>query len=87
MKKYHTQRENLKTFFFLKFEGKVCLTSDIWPSLTHTGFLCITAHYIDSEWKLNKIIISFKTISFCDAPKPGGPLTTRQPVEILMNVG
>ena len=26
-------------------------------------FLCITAHYIDSEWKLNKIIISFKTIN------------------------
>ena len=23
----------------------------------------------------------------CDAPKPGGPLTTRQPVETLVNVG
>ena len=62
MKRYHTQRENFKTFFF-KFEGKICLTSDIWISLTHTGFLCITAHYIDSECKLNKRIILFKTIS------------------------
>ena len=61
MKRYHTQRENLKTFFL--FEGKVCLTYDIWTSLTHTGFLCITTHYIDSEWKLNKRIISFKTTS------------------------
>ena len=48
MKRYHTQKENLKTFF-LKFEGKVCFTFDILTSLTHTSFLCITAHYIDIE--------------------------------------
>ena len=29
----------------------------------HRGFLCITVHYIDSEWMLNKRIISFKTIN------------------------
>ena len=29
----------------------------------HKGFLCITTHYIDSEWMLNKRIISFKTIN------------------------
>ena len=25
--------------------------------------------------------------NYCDAPKPGGPLTSRQPAETLMNVG
>ena len=29
----------------------------------HRSFLCITAHYIDSEWMLNKRIILFKTIN------------------------
>ena len=51
MKKNYTQKEILK-FFFANFEGNICLTSNIWTSLTHTGFLCITAHYIDNEWKL-----------------------------------
>ena len=57
MKKFYTQKEIFK-FFFANFEGNICLTSDIWTSLTHTGFLYITAHYIDNEWKLNKRIIS-----------------------------
>ena len=29
----------------------------------HRGFLCITVHYIDSKWILNKRIILFKTIN------------------------
>ena len=29
----------------------------------HRGFLCIIAHYIDSEWMLNKRIILFKIIN------------------------
>ena len=56
-------KKKLNFFFFANFEGNICLTSDIWTSLTHTGFLCITAHYIDNEWKLNKRIISFKLIN------------------------
>ena len=48
MKKFQTERENLKKYF-TNFEGKICLTSDIWTSLMHKGFLCITAHYINSE--------------------------------------
>ena len=40
IKNFETQKENLK-FFFANFEGRICLTSDIWTSLTHCGFLCI----------------------------------------------
>ena len=48
MKKFQTKRENFKKYF-ANFEGKFCLTYDILTSLMHRDFLCITAHYIDSE--------------------------------------
>ena len=62
MKKFKKETKNFK-FFFANFEGKICLTYDIWISLMHRGFLCITAYYIDSECIRNKRIISFKTIN------------------------
>ena len=82
MKKFQTERENLKQYF-AKFEGKICLTSDIWISLMHKGFLCINAHYIDSEWMLNKRIISFKTIN---TPHNGKNIATLINDEII-NLG
>ena len=44
--------------------GKVCLTSDNWRS-EHTldEFIYITAHWIDVNWKLQKIIIWFKDLT------------------------
>ena len=46
----------------------------------YRGFLCITVHYIDSEWILNKIIISFKTIN---TPHNGKNITTLINDEII----
>ena len=79
MKKFQTERENLKQYF-ANFEGKICLTSDIWTFLMHRGFLCITAHYIDSEWMLNKKIIAFKTIN---TPHNGTNISTLINDEII----
>ena len=79
MKKFQTERENFKKYF-ANFEGKICLTYDIWTSLMHIDFLCITAHYIDSEYMLNKRIISFKTIN---TPHSGKNITTLINYEII----
>ena len=46
----------------------------------HRGFLYITAHYIDSEWMLNKRIISFKTIN---TPHSGRNIATLINDEII----
>ena len=37
MKKFQIERENLKKYF-ANFEGKNCLTYDIWTSLMHRDF-------------------------------------------------
>ncbi|CAN0916265.1 Zinc finger BED domain-containing protein DAYSLEEPER [Linum grandiflorum] len=37
-----------------KIPGRICLTSDMWTSLTTRSFLCLTAHYIDENvWKIH----------------------------------
>ncbi|XP_077228634.1 zinc finger BED domain-containing protein RICESLEEPER 2-like [Tasmannia lanceolata] len=48
-----------------KSDQRVCLTTDMWTSIQNLGYMCITIHYIDTEWKLHKRIISF-----CSVPSP-----------------
>ena len=79
MKKFQTEGENFKKYF-VNFEEKFYLTSDIWNPLMHRNFLCITAHYINSEWMLNKRIISFKIIN---TPHSGKNITTLINDEII----
>ncbi|KAL1179479.1 hypothetical protein V6Z11_A03G162800 [Gossypium hirsutum] len=43
--------------------SRVYLTTDTWTSLQRVNYLCITAHFIDNDWKLNKKILNFCPIS------------------------
>jgi hypothetical protein len=38
---------------------RVSLTADMWTSVQRLGYLCVTCHYIDNNWKLQKRIIRF----------------------------
>ena len=62
MKKFQTERENFKKYF-ANFEGKICLTSDIWTSLMHRGFFCETQEN-SNFLKNGKIVISVKIRNF-----------------------
>ena len=42
---------------------RLCLTTDTWTSIQRINYMCITAHFIDREWKLNKKIISFVSVT------------------------
>ena len=45
---------------FAKLHCKNSLTTDKWIASTQNkSYLCITAHFVDNEWKLQKRIISF----------------------------
>ncbi|KAH7658200.1 Tam3-transposase (Ac family) protein [Dioscorea alata] len=57
MKLYEHEREKLiKT---LKHVDRISLTSDTWTSNQTIGYMCLTIHFIDANWKLQKRIISF----------------------------
>ncbi|XP_022989180.1 zinc finger BED domain-containing protein RICESLEEPER 1-like isoform X1 [Cucurbita maxima] len=44
-----------------KLPGKVSLSADMWTASDHqeSAYLCLTAHYIDESWQLNKKVLNF----------------------------
>ncbi|KAM6564201.1 hypothetical protein CsatB_030096 [Cannabis sativa] len=42
---------------------RVSLTTDTWTSIQNINYMCLTAHWIDSDWKLQKRIINFCQIT------------------------
>ncbi|XP_019196619.1 PREDICTED: zinc finger BED domain-containing protein RICESLEEPER 3-like [Ipomoea nil] len=58
---FSDERVNLKKFFKTSSQ-RVSITTDTWTSVQRINYMCITAHFIDSEWKLQKKIISFVPI-------------------------
>ncbi|OAY54993.2 hypothetical protein MANES_03G079516v8 [Manihot esculenta] len=50
---------------FLKDTDKVSVTIDLWKSGQHISYMVVTAHFVDSEWKLQK-----RTLNFYDVPPP-----------------
>ncbi|TVU23008.1 hypothetical protein EJB05_32734 [Eragrostis curvula] len=44
---------------FKDINSKVSLTADMWTSNQTLGYLCVTCHHINSEWKIRKYIIKF----------------------------
>ncbi|GJR72973.1 zinc finger BED domain-containing protein RICESLEEPER 2-like protein [Tanacetum coccineum] len=45
-----------------KIKGRICLTSDLWTSVTSDGYMTLTAHYIDESWVLRKKVLNFRVI-------------------------
>lgn len=40
--------------FFQKSRQIVCITTDTWTSLQQLSYMCIIAHFIDTDWTLHK---------------------------------
>ena len=58
MKAYHDKKSRYCAGF-KKYAGRVSLTTDMWTSNQTLGYMCITCHFIDAKWKLQKKIIRF----------------------------
>ncbi|RYR58263.1 hypothetical protein Ahy_A05g023909 isoform B [Arachis hypogaea] len=50
-KLYLNEKVKLKSVFSQPNQN-VCLTTDCWSSVQNLNYLCLTAHYIDANWKL-----------------------------------
>ncbi|CAG8661889.1 10401_t:CDS:2 [Ambispora gerdemannii] len=48
--------------------GHLSYTTDLWTSNQTLGYMAVTCHFIDKDWNLQKLILSFKVIS---APHTG----------------
>ena len=53
LKCFKTQRENL-IVELQHLNVYIALTSDIWNAHSKHDCLCVTGHYLDSDWKLQK---------------------------------
>ncbi|XVF88330.1 hypothetical protein PTKIN_Ptkin19aG0041300 [Pterospermum kingtungense] len=54
---YLREKQNLMKFFE-GISGRFCLTLDMWTSNQTLGYVFITGHFIDSDWKLNRRILN-----------------------------
>jgi hypothetical protein len=59
--RYFEEKAKLKTFIKHQCE-RVCITTDAWTSQQQDSYMVVTAHFIDSEWKLHKKVIGFVTV-------------------------
>lgn len=57
-----TVRMSVKKLFQLECR-RVCPSTDTWTSNQTINYMCITAHFIDLDWTVQKIILNFCPIS------------------------
>ncbi|KAH1130330.1 hypothetical protein J1N35_001708 [Gossypium stocksii] len=55
--------KSVMKYYFEKDISRVCLTTDTWTSLQRISYMVLTAHWVDDEWRLQKRIINFYSIS------------------------
>lgn len=58
LKVYGDEKQKMKSQLAEICE-RVCLTSDCWTACTNEGYISLTAHYIDVNWKLQSKILAF----------------------------
>ena len=67
IKVYNKEKEKLRGILGLH-AGRICLTSDLWSSLSTDEYMVVTTYYVDEEWRLQKKVLSF---THCPPPRTG----------------
>ncbi|XP_038983217.1 zinc finger BED domain-containing protein RICESLEEPER 2-like [Phoenix dactylifera] len=61
MKMFAIEKQKLRSL--LRNVDRISLTTDLWTSNQTIGYICITGHFLDSEWKLQKRILNFCSLA------------------------
>lgn len=65
VKKVYTRGKEKLRQILTKIPNRICLTSDCWTSSNSEGYICLTAHFIDENWRL-----ACKILNFCRMYRP-----------------
>ncbi|CAJ2670329.1 unnamed protein product [Trifolium pratense] len=57
-----TEKTRLKKFLSQHCQ-RVCLTIDTWTSSEKFCYMCLTAHFIDKDWKMHKKVLNFSQVT------------------------
>ncbi|XP_060216734.1 zinc finger BED domain-containing protein RICESLEEPER 1-like [Lycium barbarum] len=55
---FNEEKQKLRRYF-IETKQRVCITTDTWTSIQRINYMCITAHWIDSDWNMRKKILNF----------------------------
>ena len=59
---YLQEKKKLKEFF-VSTKQRVCLTIETWSSCQNLHYMCLTAHFVDEDWRPQK-----KVLNYCVVP-------------------
>ena len=62
IKIYMKEKDYIKNKLKITF-GRICLTLDLWTSITSEGYTCLTTHYVNDNWELKNIVLNFYHMS------------------------
>ncbi|CAH1447886.1 unnamed protein product [Lactuca virosa] len=75
----HKKETNKLKSFLKEAPGRICLTSDLWISITIDGYISLTAHFIDENWILQK-----RLLNFSDMPPPHNGISLSEKVYSML---
>lgn len=78
---YVDERSKLEKYFS-DISPRVCLTTDTWTSCQNLSYMCLTAHFVDADWKLQK-----KILNFCQIPSHSTEIIGKAVEECLTSWG
>ncbi|KAK2384737.1 zinc finger BED domain-containing protein RICESLEEPER [Trifolium repens] len=78
---YSKEKSKLKEVL-ATIPNRISLSFDLWESCTTMPYICLTAHFVDADWKLNS-----KVLNFCRVYPPTGGEMCETMIELLNDWG